>query len=615
MALQLTSTTGYCKLQEDCMGVYVSPGVYVREVDLSLYIPALSTTSVGMVGCSTKGPTNVRTYVTNQQQFIDTFGEPDDTVGYEAYAALQYLRRGRQLWFVRVVGDDAAAAEYTLQRLTAVADEVADDTPNGVLKVFTGTLAHFPVDPESLTFTATIGAAEVTATDDGNSVVTGTGVTGTINYTTGDFSLTYTTEPDDTTDIVADYSYLQDGAAIAAVSEGEWGNNISVTVAAGTVSGNKVTVFYNDAAVEKFDNVNLDDTSANYIETKINGISDFVTVTVDAAVAAASTELLDVVSTAVSLADGDTDATGVTATEIIGSAWDTGLGQPTGLYLFAASSAVDINLLCAPGWYDPAVVNKLIEICEDRADCMALIDPPDGLQPSEVVDWHNGTGTYNDHAAFNSSYAALQWSWVKVYDSYNGQYVYTPPSGHTLAIYAYTDQNAESWFAPAGFNRGRVISGIDVEYGPSRGEMDLLYGDGNAINPIIKHPKEGLVLWGQRTLQRAPTALDRVNVRRLLLYLRKVIATAAGYLVFEPNDSVTWKLFGHLVTPFLNDVRQRRGLYDFRVKCDETTNTPDVIDRNEMRAQIFLKPTKAAEFIQVDLVLTATGATFDEVLY
>jgi phage tail sheath protein FI len=116
-------------------------------------------------------------------------------------------------------------------------------------------------------------------------------------------------------------------------------------------------------------------------------------------------------------------------------------------------------------------------------------------------------------------------------------------------------------------------------------------------------------------MQRASTALDRVNVRRLLLYLRKAIATASAYLVFEPNDEKTWKLFGHLVVPYLNDVRQRRGLYDFRVKCDETTNTPVVIDRNEMRAQILLKPVKAAEFIQIDFVLTTTGANFEEVLY
>jgi hypothetical protein len=160
-----------------------------------------------------------------------------------------------------------------------------------------------------------------------------------------------------------------------------------------------------------------------------------------------------------------------------------------------------------------------------------------------------------------------------------------------------------------------VVSGIDIAYGPTPGEMDLLYGDGNAVNPIARFPKDGIVVWGQRTLQRAPTALDRVNVRRLMLYLRKVISTASRYLVFEPNDEKTWTLFGQLVVPYLNDVRQRRGLYDFRVKCDEDTNTPEVIDRNEMHAQIFLKPVKAAEFIQIDLIITSTGANFDEVLY
>jgi phage tail sheath protein FI len=257
----------------------------------------------------------------------------------------------------------------------------------------------------------------------------------------------------------------------------------------------------------------------------------------------------------------------------------------------------------------------LIQICEARHDCMAIIDPPTGLSPSEVVDWHNGTGTFNDHAAYNSSYAATYYPWVKIYDAVAREYIFTPPSGHVLAVYAYTDYNAETWFAPAGLRRGRVISGVDVAHSCSPGEMDLLYGDGNAVNPIADFRQQGIVVWGQRTLQRSPTALDRVNVRRLLLYLRKVITTAAGYLVFEPNDPITWKSFGHLVIPYLDDVRQRRALYDFRVKCDETTNTPTVIDRNEMRAQILLKPVKAAEFIQIDFVITSTGANFDEVLY
>lgn len=697
------------------MGVHVAPGVYVREIDLSLYVPALSTTIVGMVGRSVKGPTNTRTFITSQQQFIDTFGEPNSSVGYEAYAALQYLRRGRQLHFVRVVGGDAAKASVALQMEeaitsetlddtpdgsiqsfsgtlsnencapgslditatvdtaavtildnsngvlygseAAVVDEVIDDTPNGVLTEFSGTLAYYPIDPGSLEITATITSA-VTISDDGEGVLSGTSVTGTINYTTGewtlawsvgapddetditadytairdsaitndvvgtidyttgDWTLVWTTDaPDDTSDILADYTDLKDCFTAEAVYEGEWGNRISVDIEDGSEEDTfKLTVYFDDYAVERFNNLDLDSTGSKYVETLINDVSEYITVSVEATVT--DSDLPYNTPSAVALVDGDTDASGVTASDVVGVAWNEGLGQATGLQLFASPQAVDVNLLAAPGWSDSAVVTGLISICETRADCMAIIDPPDNLTPQEVVDWHNGQGDWvADHAAFNSSYAALYWPWIKIYDAYNGQYVFTPPSGHVLAVYAYTDQNGESWYAPAGVNRGRVISGVDSAYDPTLGEMELLYGDGNAINPIERFTQDGLVVWGQRTLQRTPTALDRVNVRRLLLYLRKVIATATRALVFEPNDSKTWRRFGHLVTPFLNDVVERRGLYDFRVKCDETTNTPEVIDRNEMKAQIFLKPVKAAEFIQVDLVITRTGANFDEVLY
>ncbi len=613
------------------MGVYVSPGVYTREIDLSLYVPALSTTSVGMIGVTTKGPTQERTYISNQQQFIEIFGQPDPTVGIEAFSALQYLRRGRQLWFVRVVGDSAVAATFTMPYGDPTLAETINTDPDGALVAFADTdtggsvFTNLPITPSSVTITATISAADYDATDDGLGVLAGTGpsgaISGTIDYATGEWTLAYNAAdpPDNATDLVSDYSAAVDAFQANALSAGEWGNDISLTVAAGAAADTVlIEVWFEGVKVERYNNCDLDDTTGNaqFIETKINDVSDFITVTLDAALVGASTELPSVTTVAQSLTGGDTDAAAVSATEIIGEAWDVALSQSTGLQLFASPSAVDINLLAAPGWADAAVVNELLQIAETRADCLSIIDPPSGLRPSEVVDWHNGQGSYaGQHAAFNSSYAALYYPWVKVYDAYNGAYVWTPPSGHVLAVYAYTDYTTESWFAPAGLNRGRVISGIDIAYDPTPGEFDLMYGDGNAVNGIARFTKDGLVVWGQRTLQRAPTALDRVNVRRLLLYLHKTISTAVRYLVFEPNDEKTWKLFGHLVTPYLNDVRQRRGLYDFRVKCDESTNTPAVIDRNEMHAQIFLKPVKAAEFIQVDLVITSTGANFDEILY
>jgi phage tail sheath protein FI len=606
------------------MAVYVAPGVYVREIDLSLYVPALSTTIVGMVGRAAKGPLNERTYITSQQQFVEVFGRPDSTIGYEAYAALQYLRRGRQLWYVRVAGPAAAASEKLFKAQVSVTGEIADSTPDGSKSSFSGQLTQRPVIVHSITMSATLhDDSTVTITDNGEGVLTGTTVSGTITYSTGEWTLVFTgDEPKDTTDITASYLFEVDGATFTATSEGEWGDSISILVEDGTNADTfKVVVYYEDSIVEKFDNLTLDASGldifnkSNFIEDRINDVSDYITVVVEADM---DEYVLKFIETPVYLDGGDGDNHSVVSADIIGVAYDDGLGHASGLQLFASPGAVDINLIAAPGWAGDAaeVPFAMIEICESRADCMAIVDPPESLSPSEVVDWTNGAGTFEgDHAAFNSSYFAVYWPWVEIYDAYTQTFVMTPPSGHALAVYAYTDQISESWYAPAGVNRGRVISGVNLEYDATQGDMELLYGDGNIVNPIMNFPKDGMVIWGQRTGQRTPTALDRVNVRRLLLYMRKVIATACRALVFEPNDLKTWRWFGHLVTPFLNDLTQRRGLYDFRVKCDETTNTPAVIDRNEMRAQIFIKPIKAAEFIQVDIVITATGANFDELAF
>ncbi len=615
------------------MAVYVSPGVYVREIDLSLYVPSLSTTIVGMVGRSTKGPTNTRTYITSQQQFVTTFGNPDSALGFESYAALQYLRRGRQLWYVRIVGPSAALAtgEFNYwEDATPVTAEAQTPTPalNGVILAYAGTLTapSDRVKPTSLQFETLVGGSLIDdIIDDGEGAITSVTdatLTGTINYLTGAWTLTFTVAPDIASTpnaITAAYTAQGDSLAFTAeaLSEGEWGNEISIKIEPGTTSGSfQMSIYDHDVLMEREDDLNLDNGTTDYVETRINGISTYITVDVDAGVGDDATGLPYDVLTPVALADGDSDSGNVEAADIIGVAWDDTLAQSTGLQLFASPNAIDLNLLAAPGWSDAAVVNELIQICETRADCLAVIDPPENLNPQEVVDWHNGQDTWEgDHAAFNSSYAALYWPWVRVYDSYNRQYVYTPPSGHILAVYAYNDTVGESWFAPAGLQRGKVISGVDIEYDPTVGEMELMYGSGNAVNMIERFAQDGIVVWGQRTLQRTPTATDRVNVRRLLLYLRKVISSAVRLLVFEPNDEKTWNVFGHLVTPFLQEVTGRRGLYDFRAQCDATTNTPEVIDRNEMHARIFVKPVKAAEFIQIDLVITRTGANFDEILY
>ena len=214
-------------------------------------------------------------------------------------------------------------------------------------------------------------------------------------------------------------------------------------------------------------------------------------------------------------------------------------------------------------------------------------------------------------AAINSSYGALYWGWLKTFDQYNDQNIWVPPSGHVSAVFARTARETEQWFAPAGLRRGKLLTAIDVEYNPGQGERDLLYGSGNAVNPIVSFIQDGIVVFGQRTLQRQSTALDRVNVRMLLIFLKKNLNRILRSFIFEPNDETAWAQVRNVVNPFLSDIQARRGLDGYKVVCDETNNTPERRDRNQLWVSVFIKPTKAIEFIVLNLVILQSSASFN----
>ena len=405
-----------------------------------------------------------------------------------------------------------------------------------------------------------------------------------------------------------------DVLTVTATSDGSWGNKL--TVAVSNVDTTKDTfnlyVYERGYAVERYESLSKDPANARYVVDIISGVSSRILVTNAEAPGATLMPNANATGTATSLTGGlDGTASSTNPSTFIGVNSDV---AQTGLQLFRNPEQLDINLIMAPGIASVPVANAMVEICNYRHDCMSLVDPPFGLKPQDIVDWANGTGVYyGEHAALNTSYAALYWPWLQIYDSVNKQTVWTPPSGHISYIYAYTDYNSETWFAPAGLNRGHLSTPIKAEYIPTLGERDLLYQ--NNINPIATFIRDGINVWGQKTLQRAPTALDRVYVRRIMLYLEKVVATAVRTLVFEPSDKITWIQFINLVEPFLESVKSRRGLIEFKIVCDSTTNTPDVIDRNEMHARIYIRPTKAAEFISIDFVLTDSGTAFSELVF
>ena len=288
------------------------------------------------------------------------------------------------------------------------------------------------------------------------------------------------------------------------------------------------------------------------------------------------------------------------------------IGNPatsTGLYAFQNPEAFDINLLLIPGFSSGAVIGSALQLCENRGDVLYIIDPPIGLRPQQVVDWHNGI-LYDDlDKAINSSYGALYWSWLRIFDQFSSEERWVPPSGHVAGIFSRTAQNTE-WFAPAGLRRGIINTALSVEYNPTQSERDLLYGSGNCVNPIVNFAQEGIVVFGQRTLQRSATALDRVNVRMLMIYIKKALTSTLRNYIFEPNDKTLWAQIKNVVEPFLADIAARRGLSGWKVIVDASNNTSERIDRNELWVTVFLQPTKTVEFVALNLAVLKTGASF-----
>ena len=268
---------------------------------------------------------------------------------------------------------------------------------------------------------------------------------------------------------------------------------------------------------------------------------------------------------------------------------------------------IDVNLIVTPGILNSnstAVIARAIEVCEDRGDAFYIFDPNNSLQGDSIASATSQADSYD------TNYAAMYYPWVKILDSATNRFKFVPPSVVIPGVYAFNDKVAHPWFAPAGLNRGSLTTVLDVYTRLTHAERDELYE--GRINPIAVFPRTGVCVWGQKTLQAKPSALDRINVRRLLIAAKKFIASATKFLVFENNTTATRQRFLNIVNPYLESVQQNQGLYAFRVIMDETNNTPDIIDRNIMKGEIFLQPAKAAEFIIIDFNIMPTGASFDE---
>jgi hypothetical protein len=294
--------------------------------------------------------------------------------------------------------------------------------------------------------------------------------------------------------------------------------------------------------------------------------------------------------------------------------------------ILADPEFVEMNLVASPGITNETLTQHLVNTCEDRGDALAIIDPKGGYkaaseqagtEASRISTNHvNEVVTNMQQRGMNSSYGCTYYPWVRINDDIGGGSLWVPPSVAAIGTMAYSEQQKAVWFAPAGFSRGGLSRGAagfpvtNVRSKLTSAERDELY-DVN-INPIASFPSEGIVVFGQKTLQVTPSALDRINVRRLMIFVKKQVSRIAANLLFEQNVDATWDRFKAQVDPFLSNIKTAFGLSEFKVVLDESTTTPELVDRNIMYAKIFLKPARAIEYIAIDFNITNTGASFDD---
>jgi phage tail sheath protein FI len=403
-----------------------------------------------------------------------------------------------------------------------------------------------------------------------------------------------------------------------AVSYGVWGNDITVSVANTVATTDAVpiytfdvTVSYAGSVVEEFVGLTTDATNAKFVGTILgsnaeDGNSGYIYL----ANLAAGTPVTDTVS-GVALAtgaNGAMDALNESGSPLLGDA-----AAKTGIYALANPEDVKVNVISVPGLackkvtesgapaWNTADALEVVQLAQSRGDCIAVVDAPPTLSVDEVVTWSK---------AFDSSFSANYWPWVKVMNA-QGMVEVHPPSGPVIGVYEKVWNERGPWRAPAGLNNGVLTTVCGLTYNPSLSEREKLYKAGQAVNAICNYRGKGIVIWGEKTSQKTATALDRVNVRNLLGYLKQAITDIAVGLLFEPNDQRTWAAFSGCVDPILQNVMDNEGLYDYKIVCDKTTVTDDAINRNEMPANIFIQPTKDVEFIKLSIIITATGAKFE----
>jgi phage tail sheath protein FI len=626
------------------MAFQLSPGVNVTERDLTTIVPAVATTNAGIVGLFNWGPCNKRILVDSENNLVQLFSTPDDNVAEWWFSAANFLGYGNNLQVVRAKIDgmvNANARGFT-GGTAADSDDamIENDDKVGFVTVdnMGSFVARYPGAIGNSLEVQICGSLSVTAVSN----ITGGGTTA---YGADFEDWTYATQFDSRPTTT---SYIE--------SLGGSADEFHAVVIdrKGLFSGTRGEI------LEKFQGMsflpNVTDSIGNslYYVDKINRESKYIF----AVERSGANDYDDLFiggtgawgNSAVKtwyLAGSLSTTSGITASNVsfgVG-VWQLGAGSdgltadqtnymkiafgqdsdsdPEGYRLFEDSETVDVNLLIGgpdktftPNSNDLAasvtgfVAQSIKDIVDARKDCVAFFSVPnkdpnetDQTKQDRAVQYRNNIGS--------SSYCVIDSGYKYMYDIYNDKYRWVPLNADIAGLCARSDVNFDPWYSPAGFNRGQIRGVVKLSFQPRQAARDVLYKNG--INPVATFSGEGTVLYGDKTALAKPSAFDRINVRRLFIVLEKAISTASKYSLFEFNDAFTRAQFRSLVEPFLRDVQARRGIFDFKVVCDEKNNTPEVIDSNRFVADIYIKPNRSINFIQLNFIATKTGVNFNEV--
>ena len=567
--------------------VLLSPGVLERENDQSFLTQLPTQAGAAIVGPTVIGPVGIPTVVTSYSDYKNRFGAVVES-GSNSYtyltsiSAYNYFQQGGDsLLVTRIV---SASSAWTTADSTDIND--TDGSSAFVLTTLSKGTTMNSYTALEINGTLASGSAdnvrwEVTAP----------------NTASGTFSLLIRRGNDSLTSktILETWSDLSLDPNADNYIEKVIGNSVqSVTSDAGTYYIQETGTY---RTVSRYVRVkSVANQTLNYFDNNGTAKTQYTSLIPIASSGSFDSAVGDTFTHANSPAnfysDIDSDTQGVTSDDYTES-----------LSLLANTDEFKYNLIVAPGLTrqsHSSPLTTMVDNAQSRGDNLAVIDLRNyGQNIAQVT---------TEAASVDSSYAATYWPWVQTLDPDTGEQCWVPASTMIPGVYAFNDNSSEAWFAPAGLNRGGLSTVLRAERKLTNGNRDTLYT--NNVNPIATFPNAGVVVFGQKTLQKKASALDRVNVRRLLIELKSYISQVADVLVFQQNTMATRNDFLSQVNPYLESVQQRQGLYAFKVVMDDSNNTPDVIDRNQMVGQIYLQPTKTAEFIYLDFNILPTGATF-----